>query len=97
MIQVEALIINIAPRYIKGHGTQNKLIAGKPDKSAMNTSHVERVNLSMRMRRFTGLTNAFSKKLENHLHMLSLYFLHYIFARIHKKLKSYTSVGSWID
>lgn len=52
-------------------------------------SEKQRQNLSMRMgmRRFTRLTNGFSKKLENHLHMLSLYFVHYNFVRLHKSLK----------
>ncbi|MEO0625295.1 MAG: hypothetical protein AAF183_24485, partial [Pseudomonadota bacterium] len=53
------------------------------------TSHVERQSLTMRMgmRRFTRLTNGFSKKLENHLHMLSIYFVHYNFCRMHKSLR----------
>ena len=51
--------------------------------------HVERMNLNMRMgmRRFTRLTNAFSKKLDNHLHALALYFFHYNFCRQHKSLR----------
>ena len=70
-------------------GAQKRTIAGNPDHSKVSTSYVERQNLSMRMgmRRFTRLTNAFSKKLQNHLHMLSLYFVHYNFVRIHKSLK----------
>lgn len=70
-------------------GTKKKVISGDPEEGLISTSYVERQNLSMRMgmRRFTRLTNAFSKKLQNHLHMLSLYFLHYNFVRIHKTLR----------
>ena len=70
-------------------GAIKEPIFGKPDRDRISTSHVERQNLSMRMgmRRFTRLTNGFSKKLENHLHMLSLYFVHYNFVRMHKSLR----------
>lgn len=63
-------------------------VQGKPDSEAISTSYVERQNLTMRMsmRRFTRLTNAFSKKLENHEYALALYFLYYNFARPHKTL-----------
>jgi hypothetical protein len=55
----------------------------------VSTSYAERSNLSLRMgnRRFTRLTNAFSKKLENHRHACALYFMHYNFCRIHQSLR----------
>ena len=65
-------------------------VFGNPDKELVSTSHVERANLSMRMgmRRFTRLTNAFSKKLENHMHAISFYFMVYNFVKIHKTIKT---------
>jgi len=70
-------------------GTKKRSVEGEPDKKHVSTSYVERMNLNIRMgnRRFTRLTNAFSKKIDNHLHMLSLYFVHYNFCRIHTSLK----------
>lgn len=64
-------------------------IFGNPDKAKISTSHFERMNLNIRMgnRRFTRLTNGFSKKLDNHSHSLAVYFFYYNFCRIHKSLK----------
>ena len=80
-------------------GTRKFRVQGNPDSSRISTSHIERQNLSMRMgmRRFTRLTNAFSKKLENHLHMLSLYFVHYNFCRIHKALRMSPAMAAGIS
>jgi IS1 family transposase len=70
-------------------GTESHVVSGKPDVKHISTSYVERQNLTMRMsmRRFTRLTNAFSKKLENHEHMLAIYFMYYNYCRVHSTLR----------
>jgi len=78
-------------RYSTGQciGTQMAVLAGSPDPLHISTSYVERLNLTTRMqiRRFTRLTNAFSKKLENHEAAVALHFMHYNYCRIHKTLR----------
>jgi IS1 family transposase len=70
-------------------GAEMKPISGRPDEKHISTSHVERQNLTMRMsmRRFTRLTNGFSKKIENHFYATAMYFMYYNFGRIHKTLR----------
>ncbi len=69
-----------------GLRTQVKIINGQPDPERISTSYVERQNLTMGMRRFTRLANAFSKKVENHAAAISLHFMYMNFARPHKSL-----------
>ncbi len=70
-------------------GAEKHAVIGRPVKRDVSTSYIERSNLTMRMnmRRFTRLTNAFSKKVENHAHAVSLHFMYYNFGRIHKSLR----------
>lgn len=83
---------NIKPSRIyisKVAGARRAIITGMPDYQHISTSYTERQNLTMRMsmRRFTRLTNGFSKKVEQHENTLVLYFMNCNFARIHQKLR----------
>ncbi len=80
-------------------GARKDKITGNPDPRHISTSYTERANLTMRMsmRRFTRLTNAFSKKLENHAHMVALYALWYNFVRIHKTLRTSPAMAAGIE
>lgn len=70
-------------------GTKRQIVAGRPKDKHISTSYIERQNLTMRMsmRRFTRLTNGFSKKVENLEHAIALHFMYYNFCRIHRTLK----------
>ncbi len=80
-------------------GTHKTCVEGHPDPRHVSTSFVERQNLNMRMgmRRFTRLTNAFSKKIENHCHALSLYFTFYNFVRVHTTLRASPAMAAGVE
>lgn len=79
-------------------GFEKKRILGNPDMEKVSTSYIERANLTLRMgsRRFTRLTNAFSKKVENHVHAVSLHFMYYNFCRKHMTLKTTPAVAAGV-
>ena len=79
-------------------GAHKHRVEGNPDPEHVSTSFVERSNLSMRMgnRRMTRLTNAFSKKAENHAHMMAIYFMHYNFVRIHQTLRATPAMATGV-
>lgn len=76
-------------------GVEHEAVCGTPEPRHISTSYIERQNLTVRMgnRRFTRLTNAFSKKIENHAHMIALQYFHYNFCRVHMTIK--TTRRSW--
>ena len=79
-------------------GATKNVVCGSPELADVSTSHVERANLSMRMgmRRFTRLTNAFSKKIENHMHAISFYFMVYNFVKKHSTIKTTPAIAAGV-
>ncbi|MBI1869039.1 MAG: IS1 family transposase [Methylocystis sp.] len=99
-------IYGSAPESAKGRyspaecvGAKKERIEGNPDMKHVSTSYAERANLTMRMhnRRFTRLTNAFSKKFENHAHMVAIYAVWYNWIRIHKSLRVTPAMAAGIS
>jgi IS1 family transposase len=80
-------------------GCERKAVSGDPDPEHISTSYIERQNLTMRMqiRRFTRLTNAFSKKIENHIAAVALHYMHYNFCRVHQTLRVTPAMAAGIS
>ncbi len=80
-------------------GAKKTLVSGNPQREHISTSYVERQNLTTRMsmRRFAPLTNGFSKKLENHVAAIALYFMHYNFVRVHQSLRITPAIAAGVS
>ena len=80
-------------------GATQKRVEGRPDPAHVSTSYAERANLTLRMgsRRFTRLTNAFSKKHENHAHSVAIHTMHYNFVRIHQTLRCTPAMAAGVS
>lgn len=80
-------------------GCETKWVAGRPDPKHISTSYIERQNLTMRMsiRRFTRLTNGFSKKVENHMAAIALHYMYYNFCRMHKSLRCAPAMAAGVS
>ena len=79
-------------------GAEKHVIQGNPAKAKISTSYIERQNLTMRMnmRRFTRLTNGFSKRIQNHAYAVAIYFMHYNFVRIHQTTRATPAMESGV-
>ena len=101
LVKVYGEPVGALGRYSPGEctGAEKKRVEGRPDPAHISTSYVERQNLTMRMqmRRFTRLTNGFSKKGLPHYHMVSLYTVWYNFVRIHKTLKASPAMAAGVS